>query len=210
MKSQKLTATLLLIAGYQLHATTHVVVETSRIIQESLPGVRLQESMLVKQEELSQPFKKIEAELRAKESIINDAQKSLAKDNETLKSQKSLLSIEAQADKFEELQKRGRDIEEQVADYQRAMRKAHEEAKKVDAKLDQIYRKQLSAFEESIKETIKELRKEYNWDLVSPKESFLATSDAVDKTDIVMKKINAKEEAQQKLSSEKSGHGSKK
>jgi Skp family chaperone for outer membrane proteins len=203
MKFHKLTALLFCMASYQLYSTTQVVVETSRIIKESLPGIALQQNMMIKQEEFSQPFKKIEAELKAKEASINDAQKALAKDNETLKTQKSLLSAEAQADKFEELQARGRNIEEQVADYQRAMRKAHEEAKKVDAKLDQIYRKELAAFEQSIKDTIQELRKEHNWDFVSAKESFLATSDAVDKTDLVMKKVNAKEEAKQKKSAEK-------
>jgi Skp family chaperone for outer membrane proteins len=103
------------------------------------------------------------------------------------------LSPEARADKYDELQKKHRDLDEEVADFQRAMRKAHEDAKKVDQKLEAFYRKEMMAFEQEIKSVIEETAKSEGWDLVLAKEAVIYAGPSTDKTGIIVKKLDEKE-----------------
>ena len=74
------------------------------------------------------------------------------------------------------------------------MRRAHEDAKKVDQKLEAFYRKEMMAFEQEIKAIIEETAKTEGWDLVLAKEAVIFASEATDKTNIIIQKLDAKED----------------
>ena len=194
MKSSKLAFALTaLFSSVASQATCIVTVKTELIIKESTWGKKIQAEVAKKQKELSKPFEKLEAEIKEKEMALIEKQKALAKEDENFKNQAPLLSADARADKYEELQKKHRDLDEEVADFQRAMRKAHEDAKKVDQKLEAFYRKEMMAFEQEIKVIIDTVAKSEGWDIVLAKEALIFASDATDKTSIVIAELDKKE-----------------
>ena len=194
MKSSKLALVLTaLFTNFACDAVAIVTVQTERIIKESRWGLKIQASITAEQKRLSAPFEKIEVEIKAKETALIDKQKALAKEDENFKTQASLLSPEARADKYDELQKKHQDLDKEVADFQHAMRRAHEDAKKVDQKLEMFYRKEMMTFEQEIKAIIEQSAKAEGWDIVLAKEAVIFAGSATDKTDIIIAKLDAKE-----------------
>lgn len=195
MKSKKLALALTaLFTSFASQAVHIVTVRTELIIKDSMCGNNIQKKVAKEQEKLAAPFKDLEDKIKRQEMDLVEKQKALAKEDEAFKTQASLLSAEARADKYDELQKKHRDLEEEVADFQRAMRKAHEDAKKVDQKLETFYRKEMMIFEQEIKAMIEEIAKAEGWDIVLAKEALIFASDATDKTKLVIKKLDEKEE----------------
>ncbi|MDP3787978.1 MAG: OmpH family outer membrane protein [Candidatus Chromulinivorax sp.] len=183
-----------LFTSYASQAAHIVTVKTELIIKDSQCGKNIQKKVAKEQEKLAAPFKDLEEKIKQQEAALIEKQKALAKEDEMFKTQASLLSAEARADKYDELQKKHRDLDEEVADFQRAMRKAHEDAKKVDQKLEAFYRKEMMAFEQEIKTLIEEVAKAEGWDLVLAKEACIYAGDTTDKTNVVIQKLDAKEE----------------
>ena len=131
MKSLKSALVLTaLFTNFTCNAVTIVTIQTERIIKESKWGLEIQASIASEQKRLAAPFEKIEAEIKAKEAALIEKQKSLAKEDADFKTQASLLSPDARADKYDDLQKKHRELDKEVADFQLAMRQAHEDAKK--------------------------------------------------------------------------------
>ncbi|MBV8661417.1 MAG: OmpH family outer membrane protein [Candidatus Dependentiae bacterium] len=195
MKSLKLAAILTaLFVSCTSNAVHIVTVKTETIVKESKRGLKIQKSIADEQRKLAAPFEKLEAEIKDKEAKLIEKQKALAKEDENFKGQASLLSPEARADKYDELQKKHRDLDEEVADFQRSMRKAHEDAKKVDQKLEAFYRKEMMAFEQEIKNVIEDIAKAEGWDIVLAKETVIFASEATDKTEKIIKELDKKED----------------
>lgn len=195
MKSSKLAFALTaLFTNYASDAVHIVTVKTESIIKESQWGLRIQNSVAKEQQRLAEPFEKLEAEIKEKEMKLIEKQKALAKEDENFKNQANLLSQDVRADKYDELQKKHRDLDEEVADFQRAMRKAHEDAKKVDQKLETFYRKEMMAFEQEIKTLIEQVAHAEGWDIVLAKEAVIYAGPTTDKTSVVIKKLDEKEE----------------
>lgn len=195
MKSIKLAVALTaLFTSLVLQPVHIVVVKTEQIVKDTKRGKQIQADVSKEQRKLAAPFEKIEEKLKQQEADLMEEQKALAKEDENFKSQAALLSPDARADKYDELQKKHRDLDEKVADFQRAMRKAHEDAKKVDQKLEQFYRKEMMIFEQEIKALIEEISKSEGWDIVLAKETLIFASESVDKTNVIVKKLDDKED----------------
>ena len=196
MKSSKLAFALtVLFTNLTLDAVNIVTVQTERILKESKRGLKLQNSIAAEQKRLAAPFEKIEMEIKAKETALIEKQKSLAKEDENFKNQASLLSPEARADKYDDLQKKHRELDKEVADFQLAMRQAHEDAKKVDQKIDMFCRKEMMAFEQEIKAFINQISEGEGWDIVLIKEAaIIYAAPATDKTEVIIAKLDAKED----------------
>ncbi len=195
MKSSKLAFALTaLFTSYTSHAVHIVTVKTELIVKDSKCGKSIQKKVSKEQEKLAAPFKDLEEKIKRQEMDLVEKQKALAKEDESFKTQASLLSPDARADKYDELQKKHRDLDEEVADFQRAMRKAHEDAKKVDQKLEAFYRKEMMAFEQEIKTLIEDTAKAEGWDIVLAKEAIIFASESTDKTNMIIHKLDAKED----------------
>lgn len=194
MKTSKLALALTaLFTSYASEAVSIVTVKTELIIKDSTRGQKIQNDVAKEQARLATPFQELEAKIKEQEARLIEKQKNLAKEDEDFKNQASLLSPEARADKYDELQKKHRDLDEEVADFQRSMRKAHEDAKKVDQKLEAFYRKEMTAFEQEIKNVIEDISKAEGWDIVLAKEAVIFAGEKTDKTGIVIKELNKKE-----------------
>src|SRR3989338_8960395 len=194
MKSSKLALALTALFASTASQAVHIVtVKTESIIKESTRGQKIQNDVAKEQKKLAAPFEELEAKIKKQETDLIEKQKALAREDENFKSQASLLSPDARADKYDELQKKHRELDEEVADFQRAMRKAHEDAKKVDQKLEAFYRKEMMAFEQEIKSVIEETAKSEGWDLVLAKEAVIYAGPSTDKTNTIVKKLDEKE-----------------
>jgi len=194
MKTSKLALALTaLFTSYASEAVNIVTVQTELIIKNSSRGLEIQNKVAKEQGKLAAPFQELEVKIKAQEAQLIEEQKNLAKEDEDFKNQASLLSPEARADKYDELQKKHRDLDEKVADFQRSMRKAHEDAKKVDQKLEAFYRKEMTLFEQEIKNVIEEISKSEGWDIVLAKEAVIFAGEKTDKTGIVIKELDKKE-----------------
>lgn len=207
MKLSKLSLVLTALFTHMAIESLHIVtIQTERIIKESQRGLKIQNKITQEQKRLAAPFEKIETEIKAKETIVIDKQKALAKEDESFKNQASLLSAEARADKYDDLQRKHRELDKEVADFQLAMRQAHEDAKKVDQKLEMFYRKEMMSFEQEIKAIIEEVSKAQGWDIVLAKETLIFTSSSTDKTDVIIAKINEKETAKESQETKQTLH----
>lgn len=195
MKTTKLALALTaLFTSYASEAVHIVTVKTELIMKDSKGGKNIQKKIAKEQEKLTAPFKDLEEKIKRQEAELVEKQRALAKEDESFKTQASLLSADARAEKYDELQRKHRDLDEEVADFQRAMRKAHEEAKKVDQKLELFIRKEMMAFEQEIKAMIDNVAQAEGWDLVLAKEAVIFASEATDKTQTVIDKLDKKEE----------------
>lgn len=186
-----LTALFVSSASQAVHIVT---VKTEAIITESKYGKNIQVKIRKEQEKLAAPFKDLEEKIKRQEADLFEKQKALAKEDELFKTQASLLSPDARAEKYDKLQDKHRDLDEEVANFQRSMRKAHDDAKKVDEKLAAFYRKEMMAFEQEIKNMIRDIAKAEGWDIVMAQEACIFASEATDKTAVVIQKLDAKEE----------------
>lgn len=194
MKTYKLTMVLAaLFVSTALQSATVVIVETTRIIQETIQGKKIQEKVKDEQGKLAQPLLEIETKLKKQEAEIVNLQKDLAQKEESLKKQATVLSAEALSEKYEELRKQHQDLEDTIADFQKTRRKAQDDAKRVDQKLEQLYRKEMMTFEQEIRALIEQISKAEGWDIVLAKESLIFASQTVDKTDYIIKKLDEKE-----------------
>lgn len=179
------------------HKKTHaqariVTVKIERIVKESSRGKKIQDKIAKEQKKLSAPFEKVEVEMRKKEADVMEKVKSLDKEKENFQAQFSLLSADARIEKQEELEKKRRDLEEDKANFQRAVRIAHEDAKKVEQKLEMMYRKEMMTFEQDIRTLIHTISKSEGWNIVLAEENIIYSD--VDVTDIVVQKLDEKEE----------------
>jgi Skp family chaperone for outer membrane proteins len=199
MKSSNVALVLTaLFTNFSCNAVNIVTVQTERIIKESKWGLEIQSSITSEQKRLAAPFEKIEAEIKAKEAALIEKQKALAKDDENFKTQASLLSPDARADKYDELQKKHRELDKEVADFQLTMRQAHEDAKKVDQKLEMFYRKEMMAFEKEIKAIIEDTATTEGWDIVLAKEAVIFAGSTTDQSDIIIQKLDEKKAKEDK------------
>jgi len=195
MKSLKLAVVLTALFTHLALQPVHIVtVETKSIITESKRGKKIQKKIEGEQKKLAAPFEEVETKIKSQEAKLLEKQKSLATDDEKFKTQASLLSPEARAEKYDELQRRHRDLDEEVAAFQRSMRQAHEDAKKVDQKLEMFYRREMMSFEQDIKALIEDVAKSEGWDIVLAKEAVIYANHSTDKTHVVIKKLDKQEE----------------
>lgn len=193
MKSLPLAAILTALFTHNALQTVHIVtIKTERILKDSDAGRGIQEKVENEQKKLMAQFEKIEMALRKQEADLIEKQKALAKEEEKFKTEANLLSAEARAEKYDELKRKRDDLNEDFANFERAKRKANEEAKKIEQKLDMFSRREMMGFEQDIKLLIEEISKSEGWDLVLPKEISIYASDATDKTNVVIKKMNDK------------------
>ncbi len=191
------TATVLC-THFACQALNIVTIKTESLVKESKWGIRIQNNIMQEHKKLTAPFEKLEAEIKNKENVLIEKQKALAKEEADFKNQASILSPDARADKYDDLQKQHRDLDEDAAAFQRAMKKAYEDAKKVDQKIEMVNRKEMAAFEQEVKSVIEQVAQAQNWDLVLPKEMAIYASSATDKSQVIINKLDEIEAQREK------------
>ena len=65
------------------------------------------------------------------------------------------------------------------------------DAKRLEAKLTQIYQEEMNQLDVKIKDVVTVIAKREGWDIVEIKESKIFVSDKVDKTEMIIKELDA-------------------
>ncbi len=147
-----------------------VTVSGQEVMTNSETGKSVQDKLKSAQEKLAAPLQKEGEKLQKEDQEIADKEKSGKIDKSELEFAKRELGLKIQ--------------------------KLQAEGQKVEAKLGEMYQKEMGKFESSIKETIKELAQQNNWDIVLMEEQAVyVNKKAVSKTSDVIKKLDEKTKA---------------
>lgn len=183
--------------------TVTVVIHGQEIVAKSKIGLKVQKELQTEQEASSKPLQKDEQEIRAKEQNLINKKRELDKDAEEIANSK-ILSQEAKQRKFEEMQDRVRQLEEDKAELERLTKRLQADAKRFETKMSQLYQEKMNKIDVKIKEVIEFVAQREGWDIVEMKEQIVYASSRVNKTDIIIKELDtldAKEEAPKKTQS---------
>lgn len=175
-------------------ATTIVTVEGMRVIKKSNRGQEIEKKLLKEEKRLANPLNQLKEKLQKKEAEILKKQKEFNKKAKELEDSAKILSEEAQNRAVEQLQEEKQTIEEEASELQRLGRKYNTETQHVKDRLTKINEKEMTSFNEEITQTIQEVAKEFGWDIVLMQESLVYSAPKVDKTDIIIERLNKYEE----------------
>ena len=207
MKSLKLALILALISSnYSVHAvdaekpTVTVVISTKDIIDKSLRGKDIQKKINDEQAAVTTGFPAMEAGIKAKDAALAQQQNSYNEKVKSLEAKSKMISEEARNKEIDGLQDVRRQIEETTAERERLIRKFNEEAKRAEQRLETLYKKEMMVFESEIRDVIKSTKMNLGWDIIHPREALLDASDRMDKTSIIINKLD---EAELKKQAEK-------
>lgn len=196
--------TCLSLIGHDLYSeasgTVTVVIHGQEIVGKSKIGLRVQKKLQAEQEAGSKPLQKDEQEIRTKEQNLINKKRDLDKEAEEIANSK-ILSAEAKQRKFEEMQDRVRQLEEDKAELERLAKRLQADAKRFETKMSQIYQEEMNKVDAKIKEVIESVAHREGWDIVEMKEQIVYASSRVNKTDLIIKELDAldaKEEAPKK------------
>ena len=150
--------------------TVIATVSGQEVMINSDTGKSIQEKLKSAQEKLAAPLQKEGEKLQKEEQEIAEKEKSGKLDKSELEFAKREFGLKIQ--------------------------KLQAEGQKVEAKLGEMYQKEMGKFEGLVKDTIKELAQQNNWDIVLMEEQAVyVNKKAVSKTSEVMKKIDEKTKA---------------
>ena len=207
MKSLKLTlVSAILLSNFTAQAHEHekhavtVVISTKDIIEKSLHGKDIQKKLNDEQTAVTATFPAMDAAIKSKDAALAQQQNSYNDKIKSLEAKSKMISDEARNKEIDAIQDIRRQIEETSAERDRLAKKFNEDAKRAELRLEALYKKEMAAFEAEIREVIKTTKINLGWDIIQPKESLLDCSDRMDKTSIIISKLD---EAELKKQAEK-------
>ncbi len=174
-------------------ATIIATVSGQEVMMNSETGKAVQDHLKSAQEKLAMPLQKEGEKIQQKDQEIAAKEKDPKSDKSALEFEKRELALQIQ--------------------------KLQAEGQKVEAKLGEMYKKEMSKFENSVKETIEHLAKINNWDIVLMEEQAVyVNKKAVSKTLQVITELDkrtkaanlAKKQALEKDAQKDAGLNSKK
>ena len=190
--------TTLLMNPATISATHVVVVSGQQIVMESAEGKAIQAKLKKDQESLMAPIQKVHEEIEKGEKAFAELQKKGQKLAEELQSGEKMLSQGAKDSKLNAL----KDLEEEAKyksnDLQRLAEKRNYAVKSAEEKMKAKYNELMMPFNQKIETDIKEMATQEKWDVVLMKEQCVYVGKSVDKTNIVVTKLDeafAKEKA---------------
>jgi len=175
-----------------VNAETMITISGQKVMGESETGKAIQFKLQEKQKDLATP-------LQAEEKKIQDLEKKLMSDKESLekdfaeldKASKSL-SAEVRDQKAEGLRDRAMKFEDTKREFDRLVQKLQAEARKVEAKMSELYQKEMTKLDSLVKDTIKDLAQKSNWDVVIMEESVVYANPKISKTNMVIEELDKK------------------
>lgn len=147
-----------------------VTVSGQEVMTNSDTGKAIQDKLKSAQEKLAAPLQKEGEKLQKEDQEIAEKEKSGKLDKNELEFAKRELGLKIQ--------------------------KLQAEGQKVEAKLGEMYQKEMGKFEGLFKDTVKELAEQHNWDIVLMEEQVLyVNKKVISKTSSVIKKLDEKTKA---------------
>ena len=170
--------------------TVIVAISGQTIAQNSKLGQAAQKEFKAKQEKLTIPLKEDEEKIGSKDKELNKKRQELNKEAEEITNNK-LLSQEAKQKKFEQLQDKVRILEQEKEELDLLAKRLQADAKRLESKLTQIYQEEMNQLDIKIKDIVTIVAQREGWDIVEIKESKVYVSNKVDKTDMIIKELDA-------------------
>ena len=179
--------------GHHEKPLVSVVIDTKKIIDQSIRGKDIQKRINDEQASVTANFPAMEANIRAKEAVAGQLQTSYNDKIKSLEAKSKMISEDARNKEIDELQEIRRQIEEAAADRERLIRKFNEEAKKAEQRLELFFKKEMAPFETEFNDVISSAQVMHGWDIIHRKEVLLGCSERADKTSIIIELLDAAE-----------------
>ncbi len=182
--------TTLLMNPTALLSTHVVVISGQQVVMESAEGKAIQNTLKKLQETFMAPIQKIHEEIEKGEKAFAALQKKGQTIAEELQSGMKMLAESAKQAKSDAL----KDLEEQAKymanDLQRLAEKRNNAIKTAEEKMKAKYNEFMMPFNQKIEGDIKEMATQQKWDVVLMKEQCVYVGESVDKTHLVIKKLD--------------------
>ncbi len=200
-----------------------VCISGKDIMEKSEAGEALQAKLQSAQEEAAKPLKEEEAKLLKKQQQLQAAQAEAQNKQQELQAKKDALdadvvefekiapalSEEARNKKIEPLQARGQSLvddkrkfdrmvqalEDDGLEFNRMQQKLQADVKKMEAKMQALYQKEMNPFDALVKETIQEVAQREGWYIVLMQESVVYAHPSRSKTQLIITELNKKTKA---------------
>lgn len=175
--------------------TVIVTVSGQKVMLESETGKSIQTRLQTEQQKLAAPLQAEEKKLREKEQKLIETKERLDRDVAEFDKNSKSLTAEERNKKIESLQERAQKLEDDKRDLDRMVQKLQAEARKLEAKMGEVYKKEMAKFEALLQETIKELAQIHHWDIVLMEEAVVFAHQSVSQTKKVIAKLDEKAKA---------------
>lgn len=200
-----------------------VCISGKDVMEKSEAGEALQAKLHSAQEEAAKPLQSESKKLEDKQKELQKAQTEAQNRQQELQAKKDALdadvaefektaanlSEEARNKKIDPLQARGQSLmddkrkfdrivqslEDESVEFNRMQQKLQAEAKKVEAKMQALYQKEMGAFDAMVKETIQEVAQAQGWYLVLMQEALVYSHPSKSKTEMIIAELNKKTKA---------------
>lgn len=178
-----------------MHAESIVTISGQKVMGESETGKAVQFKLQEKQRELASPLQTEEKKIQKLEEKLIADKETLEKDFAELEKAGKMLSAEQREQQAEAVREKAIKFEDQKRELERSAQKLQVDARKVEAKMQELYQKEMAKMDMLVKETIKELAQKHNWDIVFMEESVVYSNPKLSKTPLVAEALDAKTKA---------------
>ncbi|MCX5924210.1 MAG: OmpH family outer membrane protein [Candidatus Dependentiae bacterium] len=179
-----------------------VAISGQKVIADSEAGKAIQSKLQSEQEKLAKPLQEDEKKAQAKGQKLQAEKDALDVEVADFEKNAKMLSEQARQSKIESLQDRGQKLEDGKRDLDRMVQKLQADAKKVEAKMQAVYQKEMGNFDALVKDVIKEIAQREGWDIVLMEEALVFVNPSVSKTNLVITELDKKVKALNKAKKE--------
>lgn len=170
-----------------------VTVSGKQVMMESETGKAIQDRLQKVQTDMATPLTTEEKKIRDKEQKLLKLKEGFDKDATEFEKTAKNLSNEELTQKAEAFQDRKVKLEDEKRELDRMIQKLQAEARRVEAKMGEIYQQEMSKFEKILNETIQHLANLHGWNIVMMEENLVFSN--VSKTKEVIAELDKKAKA---------------
>jgi len=175
-----------------VNAETIITISGQKVMGESETGKTIQLKLQEKQKDLTTPLQAEERKIQDLEKKLMSDKESLEKDFTDLEKASKSLSPDARDQKAEGLRDRAIKFEDTKREFDRLVQKLQVDARKIEAKISELYQKEMAKLDSLVKDTIKDLAQKNNWDIVMMEESVVYSNPKNSKTNLVIEELDKK------------------
>lgn len=175
-----------------VNAENIITISGQKVMSESETGKTIQLKLQEKQKDFASPLQAEEKKIQDLEKKLITDKESLEKDFAELDKASKTLSAEIRDQKAENLRDRAIKFEDSKREFDRLVQKLQVDARKVEAKMSELYQKEMAKLDNLVKDTIKDLAQKSNWDVVLMEESVVYSNPKISKTNMVIEELDKK------------------
>ncbi|MBP9765309.1 OmpH family outer membrane protein [Candidatus Babeliales bacterium] len=172
-----------------------VTISGQQVMTESETGKGIRLKLEEEQKKLATPLQKEEQKLQDQEKKLIAQKDTLEKDFAEFEKTSKMLSASAREEKKEALAERAQKFDDAKRELERNAQKFQAEARKIEAKLNELYQKEMNRLDSEVKKVIKKIAAEKNWKIVLMEESVIYADPKISQTSLVKAKLDEETKA---------------